>query len=401
LISKCRVCANPELHPIIDLGNQRLSDFRSDNKIPEEFPLNLLLCNQCSLVQLSCTAPREKMYHDGYGYKSGVNEALRENLSRVVQKALEFIPNPKNWLDIACNDGTLLSYVPKQCYRVGIDPVAKFSDEALQNSDTIITDYFPPKKRFAKNEFDVITSSFMFYDVDNPNSFVEEVKQILAEKGIWIIQQNYLLSMIKANTFDNISHEHLAYYSLTSMKYILEKYDLEIIDAYEEPINGGSFILVVGHKSAFGVKRSVELFTQSEVHFNVYELSSYTEFYRNVEKIVTNLKELIRELKEKQKIIDIYGASTRGSTIWQLVGLDSSLIRQAVERQDGKIGKIFSAIQIPIVSESDMRLNPPDYLLVGPWFLKNLFIEREYEYLKNGGKMIFPLPEVEIHSLKN
>jgi NDP-4-keto-2,6-dideoxyhexose 3-C-methyltransferase len=392
----CRACGKSDLSIIVDLGLQRLSDFRQDESLPDLYPLELMLCSGCSLVQLAETAPRDLMYHDGYGYKSGVNENLKANLSRLVDRALSVVSKPKSWLDIASNDGTLLSFVPKGTYRVGIDPVSKFKEEALEHADKIIADYFPPKNEEMKDKFDVITSSFMFYDVDDPNDFVKQVKNALAPDGVWLIQQNYLMAMLKFNTYDNISHEHIGYYCLTSMVKLLERNNLEVVDVYEDPINGGSFITIVRHLGISNIVPSVQKMLEAEQKFGVNDRESYVGFSNKIEELSSKLAAMISGLAKTGKIIDIYGASTRGATIWQKAGIDKGTIRYAVERQEGKVGKFFSAIQVPIVSEKQMRVSPPDYLLIGPWFLKELFIDREKEFLDSGGKMIFPLPDVEI-----
>jgi SAM-dependent methyltransferase len=396
----CRACGNSDLSVIVDLGLQRLSDFRPDESLPDLYPLELMLCSGCSLVQLAETAPRDLMYHDGYGYKSGVNENLKANLSRLVDKALSVVSKPKSWLDIASNDGTLLSFVPTDTFRVGVDPVSKFKEEALQHADKIIADYFPPKIEEINDTFDVITSSFMFYDVDDPNDFVKQVKNVLSPDGVWLIQQNYLMAMLGFNTYDNISHEHIGYYCLTSMVKLLERNDLAVVDVYEDPINGGSFITVVRHSGISKIAPNVQDMLDAEQEFGVNNLESYIGFSNKIEELASKLATMINDLAKTGKIIDIYGASTRGATIWQKAGIDKKTIRYAVERQEGKVGKFFSAIQVPIVSEEQMRISPPDYLLIGPWFLRELFIDREKNFLYSGGKMIFPLPDVEIVSGK-
>ena len=392
----CRACYSNELVEILDLGPQCLSDFRSDRSLPPKFPLTLMLCTNCSLVQLSQTVPRENMYHDGYGYRSGVNEQIRNNLEMLVNIAFNHIDDTKNWLDIACNDGTLLSMVPKNIYRVGVDPVKKFKAESKQHADLIIDEYFPTKDLSDQLKFDVITSISMFYDLDDPNQFISMIGKCLAPGGIWIVQQNYILSMLKNTSFDNVCHEHIGYYSLTAMKHLIDRHNLEIIRVFEDDINGGSIITIISHRGTKNIDASVELFLKMEKDFGISDPDSYKDFEHNVSKISKQLFSLINQLIKENKTIYIYGASTRGSVIWQRVGLNSELIDFAVERQQEKIGKFFSAISVPIISEYDMRKNPPDYLLIGPWFLRESFIEREQEFLRNGGKMIIPLPEIQI-----
>ena len=396
MIKKCRSCSSTELTEIINLGEQYLSDFRTDASKPEKFPLIVLLCSNCSLAQLSETVARENMYHDGYGYRSGVNEQIRSNLKMLVEQGLGFIPTPKRWLDIACNDGTLLSFVPKTTYRVGVDPVKKFKTESSDHADSIIDDYFPNTEIESQDKFEVITSISMFYDLDDPNSFVDSIRRLLTENGVWIVQQNYLMSMLENNSFDNICHEHIEYYSCTAMQKLLDAHDLEINKVVMDPINGGSIITIISHKNFRIVDSSVLEVINKEKIFGVANPNSYGEFNSAVETITAKLVSTLSNLKSSGKKIAIYGASTRGAVIWQKANLGPNIIEYAIERQKEKFGKYFSAIGVRIISEEEMRIAPPDYLLIGPWFLKESLINRESDYLKNGGKMIFPLPNVEI-----
>ena len=393
-IVKCRACGSKKLVQTIELGEQHLSDFRADRSMPEKFPLTMLLCEECSLSQLSVTVNRDLMYHDGYGYRSGVNEQIKSNLQMLVDLALSYLPAPSSWLDIASNDGTLLSMVPKNVKRVGVDPVKKFNSESIQHADEIISDFYPTAS-LESLKFDVITSISMFYDLDDPNSFVSSIAKNLSAGGVWIVQQNYVLTMIENTSFDNICHEHIEYYSLTAMNKLVEKFNLEINEFKSDSINGGSFITVISHKGARPVSTSVGKQLQLEANFGISSAKSYFNFEQRITEVANDLFALLNRAKENKKSVYIYGASTRGAVIWQRVGITDQYVKFAVERQKEKIGKFFSAVGIPIISEDEMRDNPPDYLLVGPWFLKESFLKREAEYLSNGGCMIFPLPNVE------
>jgi NDP-4-keto-2,6-dideoxyhexose 3-C-methyltransferase len=398
MISNCRSCFSPDLKTIINLGNQYLSDFRNDKSKPDSFPLNLLLCNTCNLVQLDATVSRDLMYHDGYGYKSGINDLIVKNLKMLVAYGMKLKENPSRWLDIACNDGTLLSMLPSNIFRVGVDPVKKFKELSKMHADLIINDFFPCDATKDLDKFDVITSISMFYDIDDPNQFVKDVKDKLSADGIWIVQQNYLLAMLQNNSFDNICHEHIEYYSLKAMNYLMEKNGLEIFDVFLDEINGGSLITAMTHKGKRVVKPSVELQLQKELDYGLETMKPYKEFESRVEQIKIELIDLLKKIKSRNQRVQIYGASTRGATIWQYIHADENLVECAVERQNEKIGKFFSAVGLPIISEEQMRINPPDYLLVGPWFLKESFVKREQDFLAEGGKFIFPLPIVEIVS---
>ncbi len=393
-IRKCRACDSEKLVQIIDLGQQYLSDFRNDRSMPAKFPLTMLLCENCSLSQLSVTVNRDLMYHDGYGYRSGVNEQIKSNLQMLVELALNYVPNPISWLDIASNDGTLLSMVPKAARKVGVDPVKKFALESIEHADEVISDFYPTPT-LESLKFDVITSISMFYDLDDPNSFVSSIARNLKSEGVWVVQQNYVLSMIENNAFDNICHEHIEYYSLFAMKKLVEKFNLEINEFKLNPINGGSFITVISQKGVRPVSDSVGRQLQVEANFGVFSAKSYLKFDQRITEVSNDLLTILNNAKKNNKSVYIYGASTRGAVIWQRVGVTDQYVKFAVERQKEKIGKFFSAVGIPIISEEDMRNDPPDYLLVGPWFLKESFLRREADYLNQGGCMIFPLPIVE------
>ena len=394
MIDKCRICKDSELVSILDLGNQYLSDFRTDQSKPDSFPLNLLLCEKCGLAQLDTTVDRDLMYHDGYGYRSGTNELIRQNLKWIVGKGLIHNPEAKSWLDIACNDGTLLGFVPENLRRIGIDPVKKFSVDSRQNADKIVSEFF--SKTAVGESFDVISSVSMFYDLDDPEAFVREVRDCLNPNGIWIVQQNYLVSMIQNVSFDNICHEHITYFSLTALNNLISRNGLEIIDIDFPSINGGSIMTVFALKGAYKPSPRVEETLLTEERLGISDRSGFEEFRSSVTQNIQVLKKLLTQIASEKKRVQIYGASTRGGTIWQALEPEINVVAAAVERQQEKVGKIYSVIGKEIISETEMRANPPDYLLIGPWFLRESFVTRESDYLKSGGAMIFPLPTVDI-----
>ena len=393
---KCRNCKSENLTSILNLGEHFLSDFRDDLSKPPKFPLNLLLCEKCSLVQLSETVSRGLMYHDGYGYRSGTNELIQENLKWIVSLGRDFVPEPKSWLDIACNDGTLLSFVDENIEKVGVDPVAKFAAESKRHATRIISDFFSSK--IVSQKFDVITSISMFYDLDDPSEFVKEVSECLNPNGVWLIQQNYLAAMLENVSFDNICHEHITYFSLTALKNLFDKHNLEIIGLDFPTINGGSILTVVGHKGSFPKSDLVDKVLADEYQQGLSNVEGYKKFETAVFANIELLSEFLDGVRERKQTVQIYGASTRGGTIWQSLGFHLDVVDAAVERQAEKIGKYYSVIGKPIISEEEMRKSPPDYLLIGPWFLRKSFLERESNYINNGGAMVFPLPHMNVVS---
>jgi NDP-4-keto-2,6-dideoxyhexose 3-C-methyltransferase len=397
---RCRGCLGVDHKVILDLGNHCLSDFKNDFEKPKSYPLVLVKCSTCNLAQLSLTVNRELMYSDSYGYRSSVNEMIRTNLLNIVKKSIKLNSNAKNWLDIACNDGTLLSYVSPSLYRVGVDPVRKFREESSKYANLIISDFFPTNELNDEMKFDIISTISMFYDIDKPRDFIKRIKNLLQPRGIWVVQQNYLLDMLKKNSYDNICHEHLTYYSLQTFKSILNDFDLEIFELFRDDINGGSLCTFICHKGDYGIKDNVHALDAEELEFGLNSERVYLEFADRVTILTKSLNKLLVELKDSNKKAFIYGASTRGSTIWQASSINNELISYAVERQESKVGKIYSAIGVPIISEEEMRSLKPDFLLIGPWYLSPAFAIREKKYLSEGGKFIIPLPEIEIFETK-
>ena len=382
--------------PVLDLGMHYLPDFTEpDEPRGPRYPLKLMFCPVCTLVQLERTTPRAALYHKRYGFKSGVNEAVRNDLAGVVKYALGVLPNPRNWLDIACNDGTLLAAVPGHIARSGIDPLSQFAAEAALHAERLISDYFRPDY-FEPGEFDVITSVSMFYDLDDPGEFARGVARVLGTRGIWVIQQNYAADMLTRNAVDNICHEHVTYFSVRALIPPLHSAGLEVNDVTYSDVNGGCVRTLVSHRGAREVKGSVSAALARERRLG---LDSPGTFIRWGERVTAELEKTGRALREGQAAglsTWLYGASTRGGTILQMIGAGPELLPFAVERRPAKVGKIMAAAGIPVISEEQMRAAPPDRLLVTPWFFRDVFVEREHEYLAAGGQMIFPLPRFEI-----
>lgn len=399
-IKNCRACQSSRLTEFLDLGKQYLSDFREDVEKTAKIPLVAVFCEDCKLVQLKHTTPQKDMYHERYGFKSGVSNSIKQDLDSIVTHAFQYKNDPKTWLDIASNDGTLLSFVPEDVYRVGCDPVGFLCKEAEQHADQIVNDFF--HKDFmdeAENLFDVVTSVSCFYDMPDPHQFVEDVKSVLADKGVWIIQQNYLLTTMELNAVDNFCHEHLEYYTLLSLENLLDRSGLEVNEVYLSMVNGGSIRTVVSRKGTFPIDESVEIQRRKEFDYHVQFIYPYKEFAENVMTELVRLRNMVIDYKSQGKTVFILAASTRGATIWQSAELDGEFIDFAVERNPAKVGKYFTAIGVPIISEEQARALKPDYMIIGPWFFADEIIERENDYLKQGGKLIKPLPKVEIVSI--
>jgi len=397
----CRSCGSRKLKDIVSLGIQYLSDFSSSRRKPEKYPLELILCNKCNLLQLKRTAPQNSLYTERYGYRSGINKTMKDELKGIVDKSIEKVKLPKKSVvvDIGANDGTLLSFYSKNYFRVGIEPIKKFAKECRKHADVVINDFFNYKsyaEKLNSKKARIITAISCFYDIDNPNQFLSDIKRILDKDGIFVVQQNYLAGMLRQNAFDNIVHEHLEYYSLLSLEHLLNRHDLEVFDVELSDVNGGSFRTFISHKGSMRINQRVIDLREYEKKLKLNSAKIYKDFASRVRKTKKILYNLLVKLKNTGKSVYLYGASTRGNTILQFCNLNNKLIRAAVERNSEKWGKNIASVGIPIISEEQGRLEKPDYMLVLPWFFKEEFLQREKNYLKSGGHFIFPLPKVEI-----
>ena len=400
-IKNCRVCQSKNLISIISLGNLYLSNFRADNKKPPKYPLDLILCRKCFLLQLRHNTPTSLLYTENYGYKSGINQTMHDELKEIAGKCLKKSKHKAGKIiaiDIGANDGTLLKYYPKKIYRVGVEPIKKLAKEARKHSDLIINNFFTYEaiSKIKKNvKADIITTISCFYDMEDPNKFVSDVKKILKEDGIFVIQQNYLVEMLEQNAFDNIVHEHLEYYSLLSLNNLLARHGLEVFDVELRNLNGGSFRTYIALKGKRKITKKVKEMETRERKIKLNNKKIYLDFTRRIKKNRLVLINFIKKEIKKGKKIYVYGASTRGNTLLQYFNLNNKLISYAVERNSEKWGKKISSVGIPIISEEEARKDKPEYMLVLPWFFKKEFLKREKSYLEHG-HFIFPLPKLEI-----
>ncbi len=398
----CRSCESNNLKQILAFGDLYLSDFTSTKKKPKKFPINLILCDNCFLLQTDYTVPSKYLYTERYGYRSGINSTMKKELQDIVEKVKEMVQLQKNdmVIDIGANDGTLLSNYDKTIYTIGVEPVNKLAKICKKSAKKVVNDFFSKnnleKTIKRKDKAKIITAISMFYDLEDPNSFVADLKNLLDEDGVIIIQQNYLVQMLAQNAFDNLCHEHIEYYSLASMEYLLKQHNLEIFHVELSPINGGSFRTYICHKGSRKINKSVLEMRKSEKKMKITNKKTYLEFAKRIKAIKKELLAFVQKEHKKGKTIYLLGASTRGNTLIQICGLDTTYITAAMERNPEKWGKYYASVDIPIISEEQARKEKPDYMLVLPWFFKEEIIAREKEYLTQGGHLIFPLPDITI-----
>ncbi|SRR5579883_35133 len=404
-ISHCRLCRSAMLVTVLDLGNQALTGIfpQSKNEHIPSGPLTLVKCTDCGLVQLKHSYEPSELYGAHYGYRSGLNSSMVEHLKNKVSLLKKMVKLEKNDIavDIGSNDGTLLGFYPDTMTLVGFDPSAEKFKKYYRSDIQLVTDFFSAKKMqevFPKQKAKIITSISMFYDLEAPLEFVEQVYSILAEDGVWHFEQSYLPLMLKTNSYDTICHEHLEYYALKQIKWMTDRVGLKIIAVEQNDINGGSFAISVAKKDAPYPEATeiVNKMLADEHQMGLDDLETYKVFAARIEKQRTELLELLNKLKKENKKVCGYGASTKGNVILQHCGIDESLLPSIAEVNVDKFGCFTPGTQIPILSEKEVHAMQPDYLFVLPWHFRDNILAREQNYLNNGGKFIFSLPELEI-----
>ena len=410
----CRICGSKNLTSILNLGDQYFANYspKSNDVVPfkEKIPLELVRCDKsidpksCGLVQLRHTTPPNLMY-DRYFYRSGINQTMINNLNEIAKQAISKIKlNPNDIvIDIGCNDGTLLqNYKELPIRSVGFDPAKNMVQFSKQTGATIITEFFSAEE-FIKNYGDekakIITSIAMFYDLENPNKFVDDISKILHPDGIWILELSYLPLMLSQNAFDTIVHEHLEYYHLGALEFILSKFNLKVVDIQLNDINGGSFRVVVQHKEKSIDNKSLQHITElreKEKNLNLSINQPFDDFIKKINDEKDNLVTFIKNEVSAGKTIHCYGASTKGNTLLQFYNLDKKLIQFIADRNPDKWGRKTIGTDISIISEEESHSMNPDYFLILPWHFIKEFKERETNYLKNGGKLLVPLPKFKV-----
>jgi NDP-4-keto-2,6-dideoxyhexose 3-C-methyltransferase len=392
----CRLCGSEKMSEVFSVGNQYINDFVPKAKVGKglKAPLDMVICDNCNLLQLRHTAPQELLYSRHYWYRSGVTDTMRAAL-RDITAEIESMAELKAGdvvLDIGANDGTMLAtYTVPGIYKVGCEPADNLVDELSKNTEFVMHDFWGYEsymERAAKWGFGkakVITAIGMFYDLEDPNKFIVDAKNALTDDGIFVAQLMCLTPMLEKNDLGNICHEHLEYYSLESLKYLFETNGLEMFKIEENNVNGGSYRIFARHYKGTGMTIDEKVTSQDILDFG-------KRLEDNRDKCVKFIKEEVA----KGKTVYVYGASTKGNVILQYFGLDDKLITAAAERSPEKWGKFTIGSWIPIISEEEARAAQPDYFLVLPWAFFDEFYEREKEWRSKGGKFIVPLPEFRI-----
>ena len=381
----CRLCGSDKLESVLHLGELAMSDFLDTPDSPvTTAPLELVECKECTLVQLRHTAPMEKMYRN-YWYRSKISPVICNDLREIATVAVKLANAGDGdiFLDIGCNDGSMFPAVPQGIICVGCEPAQNLKDDYEKHCKYSIPDYWSAEA-YAKlgiPKAKVITAIGCFYDMEDPNQFVGDVKKCLAEDGVFVAQLMTLLPMLKKNDVGNIVHEHLEYYTYQSLVRLYEQNGLEIFKVEQNDINGGSYRLFAKHfkKGSRKVKEAIDL----------------PRFVERIEKNKKQTVDFIRKQVAKGRKVYGFGASTKASTILQWYGLTNQDIVGIADKNIEKIGKYTVGTKIKIVSEDEARKDA-DYFFILPYAFAKHFIKNEAEWHRAGGLFILSTPKFRV-----
>lgn len=408
-LTACRICGNTNLLPVLSLGDQFLTGVfpKSREERITRGPLDLVKChgeNTCSLLQLGHSYDSSEMYGANYGYRSGLNQSMVDHLRAKVSALQQRVSIGAGdvILDVGSNDGTLLSFYPEGPTLVGMDPTATKFRRFYQPRIHVIPDFFSAglfRQETPGAKAKIITSIAMFYDLEDPVSFVREISANLAPDGIWHFEQSYMPSMLRVNAYDTVCHEHVEYYGLRQIKWMLDRCGLKILDVEINDVNGGSFAVTAALETSPLAANEGRIDEILEAEGGLDTMLPYETFAKRVAAHREELRSTLAGIAAAGSSVLGYGASTKGNVILQYCGLTASDIPAIAEVNPDKFGAYTPGTLIPIISEAEARARKPDYFLVMPWHFRDNLLAREKAFLQAGGKMLFPLPIVETVSL--
>ena len=404
-IETCRVSKENDLVSFLNLGNQKLTGvFPRPEEDIDRGPLELVWSPSSNLVQLKHTFEPTEMYGDNYGYRSGLNGSMVQHLvskAHYLEELADLQPGDVV-VDIGSNDCTTLKAFSPHLKRIGIDPTIKKFVEYYPEEIPYVADFFS-EEAYRSVEKDknakLVMSISCFYDLDDPVSFVKDIRSVLADDGVWHFEQAYLPSTLRSLSYDTACHEHIEYYSMLSVKNILDRAGMKIVDVTLNDINGGSFAVTAckDTNTSIPVNHSViNWLIEEEYKMRLDTELPYLDFAQRTHEHRESLINLVRALRADGKTIYGYGASTKGNVLLQWCGFTADDITAIGEVNTDKFGCVTPGTNIPIIAEQEVKDANPDYMIVLPWHFKNGIIQREKEYMKNGGKFIFPLPYIQI-----
>ena len=399
---KCRSCNSDRIIKLLNFGTQPwCNDFLTKEMIGSErlYPLEVVCCGECELLQLSHTVPKEVMFSD-HQYLSSMTSTLEKHfLNMATENKKQFSLQEDDLIvDIGGNDGFQLMQYKKVGLNnvVNVESASNICDFSRKKGIKTINDFFnesSAKENFRHRETKLINASGVFFHLEELHSVIRGIKYMLANDGVFVIQFMYAGAMIENNNFDTIYHEHLCYYTLRNVIDLLRPYELEVFDAYYSDIHSGSIIAKVTHRGGTRDEKT-ESFKKTKERDQKYTLEEYQKFFETVESYKNNLYSFLSDLKSKGNKIYAYGAPAKGNTLLNYCGITNEIIEKAVEINKLKLGFYLPQSHIPIILESKEDL--PDYYFLLSHNFADEIIDKNRDIMEKGVKFIIPFPVITV-----
>ncbi len=395
----CRICKSKKLINFVNLGDMPLADLflKTPNSPEHKFPLNVKVCGNCFLVQLVNDVNSELLFSQDYAFYTGGSPSSIKYFEDYANSVMKRFPreSKKFIVEVASNDGTLLKPFIKKGYNVlGIDPAKNVVEEANGMGVPTIADFFN-KKTAAEIASDkkagIIIANNVVAHVEDLYDFIEGVKLLLDENGVFIFECQYFPYLLFNNQFDNVYHEHRSFFSLHPLVKLLKMFELEAFDVEEHDTQGGSIRVFVSHKSKRKIEKRFIDSLINEKEIGITNIDTYLGFQARVDYIKIKLLKILDELKKNNKTIAGYGASAKSSTLLNYCGIGTKYLNYIVDKTPYKYGLYSPGMHIPVISPEQEKIKP-DYYLLLVWNYADKIIEREKVFIGKGGKFIIPIP---------
>lgn len=403
----CRFCGQQEIFRFLDLGTMALANsFLTAEELAAgnepAYPLDVYFCERCGLVQIGHVVPPDALFKE-YIYFSATSDLVHRHAAYLAQSFQRRfgLTGQSRVVEIASNDGTVLSYFQKTGVKVlGVEPAVNIAKVAVDAGIETCNDFFhaetAAKLLGQYGPADIILARHVFAHVPEIHSFVRGLKALVAPGGVVAIEAPYLIDFVEKNEFDTIYHEHYSYLSVRAMAHLFGLYGMEVFDAERVAIHGGSIIYFIGHKGAHAASSMVAELLAAEQAKGLDRVATYAAFAERVSGVRDQTLALLRDLKAKGKRIAAYGAPAKGNTFLNYCGIGTDLVEYTVDKSPYKQNLYTPGMHLPVYHPDKLAQDMPDYVLLLAWNFADEIIEQQQAYLSKGGKFIQAIPEVRI-----